>query len=86
MENKQLLLIRYGELTLKGKNRGEFKRCLFRNIKQALTEFKRIKINFGYDATTIESYSKLQESKIINILKFVPGISLIIPVIKTKHQ
>ena len=32
----KIILVRYGELTLKGKNRSEFERVLYNNIKKQL--------------------------------------------------
>lgn len=69
----KVILIRYGELTLKGKNRKEFERQLYNNIKNQLCDFdltyrkdrNRIYIN-------IEDISKFDE--ITEILCIVPGI------------
>ena len=43
----KIILVRYGELTLKGKNRSEFERALYNNIKKQLLDFE---INFYKDA------------------------------------
>ena len=46
----KIILVRYGELTLKGKNRSEFERVLYNNIKKQLSEFQ---INFYKDRNII---------------------------------
>lgn len=67
------ILIRYGELTLKGKNRMFFAKTLFRNIRAALKEFEP-EIDNQFDRT----YVSIPESELgaaSKILSRVPGIS-----------
>lgn len=73
---KQVIYIKYGELTLKGKNRINFVDCLFTNIKHALINFD-VKLTKAFDHTLIETNQDLDS--IISVLKFVPGIFKIIP-------
>ena len=65
----KIILVRYGELTLKGKNRSEFERVLYNNIKKQLSEFQ---INFYKDRNRIyleiENDDRFEE--IEKILKF----------------
>lgn len=47
------IVVRYGELTTKGKNRKEFVGCLVRNIKKALIEHPNLKYNPMHDGLFI---------------------------------
>lgn len=70
---EKVILIRFGEIFLKGKNRGFFERTLLFNIKKSLA---------GIDATVVkvpgrfmvEKYSENQEEEIIDRLKKIAGI------------
>ncbi|MCQ3908609.1 MAG: tRNA 4-thiouridine(8) synthase ThiI [Mycoplasmoidaceae bacterium] len=75
---EKLIYIKYGELTLKGKNRREFVQCLFNNVKKALAEFKSIQIIKQYDSMTITHIAKAKYDKVFNIMKAMPGISFVI--------
>ena len=69
----KVILIRYGELTLKGKNRKEFERILYNNIKKQLSDFD---LKFSKDRNRI--YIELDDgvfNDTIDILKIIPGIS-----------
>lgn len=67
------LLIRYGEIHLKGKNRNFFENLLENNIKNAVLgyncEFSRIPGRY-----VLTGYKAIDEAKIINRLKKVAGI------------
>lgn len=76
----KFLYIKYGELSLKGKNKKDFINLMFSNIKKALSLFENIKIIKEYDNLKI-FYNDNEYSEIINILKFVPGIQWILPAI-----
>jgi len=69
----KIILVRYGELTLKGKNRSEFERVLYNNIKKQLSEFD---VSFYKDRNRIyleiENENRFEE--IQKILKIIPGI------------
>ena len=43
------ILVRYGELSTKGKNKKDFIRRLFLNIKNALKNFEDLTYEKGYD-------------------------------------
>ncbi|MCV3743862.1 tRNA 4-thiouridine(8) synthase ThiI [Ureaplasma sp. ES3154-GEN] len=73
--NKQIIYIKYGELTLKGKNRQSFVQCLGRNIKQALAQFDNLVFQIAYDFALIENFTDNDLEKIIEILKEVNGIA-----------
>lgn len=70
---KKVIIIRWGELHLKGKNRDYFQNLLEENIKKALKgfEYKFVKIIGRY---LIEDFEDLEETSILNKLKKVSGI------------
>lgn len=74
---KKIIYIKYGELTLKGKNRVNFIDCLYTNIKNALKEFDDVVITKSFDNMII-SFSEKNHNEIIEILKRIPGIYQII--------
>ena len=69
--------IKYGELTLKGKNRSNFTRCLYLNVLKALKKFTFLKISQSFDHMLIKNIEKY-ENKILTILSRIPGIFQII--------
>ena len=73
MENKKTILIRYGEIHLKGRNRGFFESCLVRNIKNRLYG-----INYTFTCKrtryVISDFAQEDEYEIIDRLKTVFGI------------
>ena len=48
-----IIMVRYGELSTKGKNKGDFIRLLGENIKHALRKFTSLKIDVKHDHTYI---------------------------------
>ncbi len=67
------IMVRFGELSTKGKNKNEFIKVLAKNIKGALSEFKGIEIISKFD----HIYVKLNDNdpeKVIEILQDVSGI------------
>ena len=79
------ILLRYGELTTKGKNRKEFTRQLVNNIKKRLSDFKNLEYVTQYDGLFIklngEDYSKIKE-----YLKTVFGYSFFAASIKVDRE
>lgn len=68
------ILIRYGELSLKGKNRNVFIRQLKENIKKALKSFSTLEIESQHDRMYI--YLKEEDpNEVANVLSRVFGIS-----------
>lgn len=67
------ILIRYGELALKGKNRTHFERTLMDNMKQELKPFPNIKLNKTFGRMMIELNDTPPED-IIEVLKHIFGI------------
>ena len=74
----KLIYIKYGELTLKGKNRKEFVRCLYNNLRRSLADFKTIKIIKQYDSMTITHIAKTKYQRVFDIVKATPGIAFVI--------
>lgn len=67
------IMVRFGELSTKGKNKNEFIKVLAKNIKGALSDFNGIEIISKFD----HIYVKLNDNdpdKIIEILQDVSGI------------
>lgn len=80
-----IIMVRYGELSTKGKNKKDFIRLLGDNIKHALKKFETLKIEVKHDHTYIylngEDYSK-----VCNRLKDVSGIFSFSPVYKCEKN
>lgn len=72
------ILIRYGELALKKKNRGDFEKILVKNIKTALKSFPKAEVirTYGrlYIALNGEPYEEIEEKliKVFGIHSFSP--------------
>lgn len=79
------IMIRFGELSTKGKNKNEFIRVLAKNIKSALSDFENIEIISRFD----HIYVKLNDNnpdEIIKILQDVSGIQGLSLVLKTDED
>ena len=70
----KVILLREGELFLKGKNRGMFEKSLLKNIKEAVIDYdcKVKKIAGRY---VIFDYDEIDQSSIINSVKKVFGLT-----------
>lgn len=79
---KELIMIRYGELSTKGKNKRNFVATLGRNIREALSEYPDIKISQQYDFMFMELNGAPQDEvlagleKVFGIQSFSPAIEL----------
>lgn len=79
---KELIMIRYGELSTKGKNKRKFVATLGRNIREALGEYPEIKINQQHDFMFMELNGAPQDEvldsleKVFGIQSFSPAIEL----------
>lgn len=75
---EEVVLVRYGEIYLKGKNRGMFEKVLEKNIKYALSgetfTFQRISGRY-----LISGFAPRDKAKIISALTKVPGLHSISP-------
>lgn len=69
---QDILLIKYGELALKGDNRSFFENKLIKNIKHALADFQKIKVEKTHGRIYIECEGDIEE--VIERLKKVFGI------------
>lgn len=76
------ILIRYGEIALKGKNRSLFVNQLIDNIKNSIKDLgqHKIKRTFG----RIYVYPENDSEKLIKRIKWIPGIVSLSPVISTE--
>lgn len=70
---EEVVLVRYGEIYLKGKNRGMFERVLEKNIRHALSDmvftFQRISGRY-----LISGFESRERAKILSALAKVPGL------------
>lgn len=79
------IMVRFGELSTKGKNKKEFIKVLANNIKAALADFKDVEIISQFD----HIYVKLNDNdpqKVIEVLQDVSGIQGLSLVLKTSED
>ncbi|WP_029688532.1 tRNA uracil 4-sulfurtransferase ThiI [Thermoanaerobacter sp. A7A] len=69
---QDILLIKYGELALKGDNRSFFENKLIKNIKHALSDFKEVKVEKTHGRIYVECDGDIEE--VIERLKKIFGI------------
>lgn len=69
---QDILLIKYGELALKGDNRSFFENKLIKNIKHALSDFKEVNVEKTHGRIYVECDGDIEE--VIEKLKKVFGI------------
>ena len=84
-ENKQLLLIRYGELGLKGKNKNIFISKLAANIKASLRGLTNWQVRTGWGRLWVE-VDKSQYDEAVDRLTKVFGIYSLSPVVRTERE
>ena len=70
---KKVLLLKFGELFLKGKNKKDFENLLIDNIKYKLSEFN-FKLTFPMGRIIISDYDEFEEDLIVNKLTTVFGL------------
>ena len=73
------IVIRYGEIGTKGKNKKDFIRCLFNNIKNSLKKHKELKFINRYDRMYIE-LNGMNPKDLYPSLDMIAGISSYSPV------
>lgn len=71
---RKRIMIRFGELALKGKNRGDFERQLVQNIKDALSDLRETEIQKAYGRLYVLVPTDLSEEA-ADRLKCIFGIS-----------
>jgi len=79
--NYDAILIRYGELALKGKNRDMFEETLARSVKSVLRSFYKIKVRRNYGRMYVELHGE-DAHEVMQRLKRVFGISSFSPTIQ----
>ena len=77
---EKVILIRYGEIFLKGKNRGFFEKTLLTNIRNFLVKFN-LEVNKVPGRFLVEKYDEDDEFEIIERLKKIAGIFSFSPAI-----
>ncbi|MBQ7652804.1 MAG: tRNA 4-thiouridine(8) synthase ThiI [Clostridia bacterium] len=70
---EKVILLRYGEIYLKGKNRGYFERLLLANCKKALQNYQ-CEITKSFGRYYVENFDILETDEIIEKLKKVSGL------------
>ncbi len=73
------IMIRYGEIGTKGKNKKNFIKCLYTNIKNALKEVKGVKVYNKYDRLYVE-LNGIKPEVIYHYLDMISGIASYSPV------
>ena len=76
---KTRILIRYGELSTKGRNKKMFTQKLASNIKKALVDFPQVKVIPDYDVMYLDLHEAPEEA-VIEKVKPIFGIQSISPV------
>lgn len=79
------ILIRYGEIALKGKNKKSFEEQLIRNIRPLLSEFPKAKLRRSYNQLYVELNGEPYEP-IIEKLKKVFGIQSLSVALKSENE
>lgn len=79
------ILIRYGELSLKGKNRNSFIKQLLQNVKKALADFPNLEYQKQHDRMYIYLHGEDSE-KVSQILASVFGISSFSLAVKVESE
>jgi thiamine biosynthesis protein ThiI len=83
--NYDVILIRYGELALKGKNRDLFEEALVRNVKSILRSFYNIKVRRSYGRMYVELHGEDAQA-VMERLQRVFGISSFSPTIQVDQD
>jgi len=78
MEYKYIM-IRYGEIGTKGKNKRQFIACLYNNIKNALKQIKAVKVYNKYDRLYV-ALNGVEPNTIFHYLDMISGIATYSPV------
>ncbi|UHA74149.1 tRNA uracil 4-sulfurtransferase ThiI [Paenibacillus sp. 481] len=80
-----MLLLRYGEITLKGKNRHKFERAAYQHVKNVLKPFPNTKIIKEFGRLYVELNGESMRD-IVNVLKHVFGFVSLSPVKKAPSE
>lgn len=74
-----IILVRYGEIHLKGQNRPFFERLLLNSLRDAVSGFEGVTVERGDGRYYVENFSDSDLEDIINALKKVFGVHSISP-------
>ena len=80
-----IIMVRYGELSTKGKNKKDFIKLLGTNIKHALKKFNNVKVEVKHDHTYVHLNGDNYED-VKNRLLDVSGIYSLSPVYKVEND
>jgi tRNA uracil 4-sulfurtransferase len=83
--NYDRILVRYGEISTKGRNRHQFVEKLKKSIKDALQLYPKVKIEAGRDRTFILLNGE-NSTEIIGILQKIFGIQSFSPALKVERD
>ncbi len=78
-----IILVRYGEIHLKGMNRPYFERALARNMKRALIDFPDAAVSRGEGRFYVKGFADEEASTVMRALSFVFGIHSMSPAYET---
>lgn len=76
-----MIMVRYGELSTKGKNINQFIKRLAQNIQSALSQYEQVKVQWQRDRTYIYLHGA-DSQEIIQHLQYIFGIQTLSPVIE----
>ena len=82
---ERVIIIRFGELFLKGKNRDYFESLLIKNIKTALGEYK-FEFRRSQGRYFVENYNIADEAEIVDCIKKVFGVYSVSVAAKVKTE
>lgn len=80
------ILVRYGELTLKGTNRKRFTNVLKENVIQSLRSLEGTRVKCERDRMFISLFEEANVNEVVNRLTKIFGIKSISPVFKTTQN
>lgn len=80
------ILVRYGELTLKGTNRRRFTNVLKENVIQSLRSLEGTRVKCERDRMFISLFEEANVNEVVNRLTKIFGIKSISPVFKTTQN
>lgn len=76
------IILREGEMVLKGRNRRDFEYRLIKNVKRAVKEFDGVSVERSYGRVYVRN-SNENTQEIIKRVKLIPGIFNMSPIVKT---
>ncbi|GAX90044.1 tRNA uracil 4-sulfurtransferase ThiI [Effusibacillus lacus] len=80
-----LLIARYGEISIKGKNRSDFEKKLVENMQRAVKEFDKVKIT-RIGGRVVIHLNGTDFRQVVDKLRWVPGIVSMSPVITVEQN